>query len=89
MSTKEATRKIILLNQCARRSESKGDEVFAAWYSERARELEKTVRDTDKFLDKFFEYSEVRRNGGHSKRDNFISEWYEYEEEYSYNFSME
>ena len=41
-------------------------------------------QDIDRFLDGFLsEHEEVRTN---SSRDDFKSQWYSYEDEYSYNF---
>lgn len=90
MSTTNATKEIILLNQGARINASKGNDLLASWMSESAMELEKMVRDTDNFLDKFLADSKARHNKtSHSKRNAFASDWYAYEDEYAYNFSME
>lgn len=46
----------------------------------------KIQADIDNFLDKFLSSSESRKTSRPSRRENFSSQWYDYEEEYSYNF---
>lgn len=42
--------------------------------------------DIDNFLDRFLSTSESRRTSKPSRKEDFSSQWYDYEEEYSYNF---
>ena len=42
--------------------------------------------DIDNFLDCFLSTSENRRTSKQSKKEDFSSQWYDYEEEYFYNF---
>lgn len=42
--------------------------------------------DIDNFLDCFLSTSESRRTSKPSRKEDFSSQWYDYEEEYSYNF---
>ena len=42
--------------------------------------------DIDRFLDKFLSTSESRRTSRPSRKEDFSSQWYEYEEEALSNF---
>ena len=49
-------------------------------------ESAKIKQDIDRFLDGFLSSSEDRHTTTTSSRAEFNSQWYSYEDEYSYNF---
>lgn len=47
---------------------------------------QKIQSDINNFLDGFLSTSDSRRMSRPTRKDDFSSQWYEYEEEYLYNF---
>lgn len=47
---------------------------------------QKIQQSNDRFLDRFLSTSESRRTSKPSRKEDFSSQWYDYEEEYAYNF---
>lgn len=75
------------LNLRAEHHESQGNTLLASWMRESAEYFQTLKHDIDMALDNMSlgNYELSRR----SRREEFASEWYGYEEEYAYNWHGE
>lgn len=62
---------------------SAGNVTLASWMHESAEYYHSIQQSNEKFLDKFLVREETVK---HTRREEFSSQWYAYEEEYAYNF---
>lgn len=75
--------KIEKLYRGSRINASAGNVTLASWMHESAEYYHSIQQSNENFLDKFLVREETVK---HTRREEFTSQWYEYEEEYSFNF---
>ena len=76
---------VVMLRTSAKHHEEAGNNLLASWMKSSAKHFEDVARRTNAMLDKMAlgNYETVST----SRRGQFAHDWYEYEDEYSYNFS--
>lgn len=77
--------KIEKLYRGSRINASAGNVTLASWMHESAEYYHSIQQSNEEFLDKFLVREETK-TVRHTRREEFTSQWYEYEEEYSFNF---
>lgn len=79
------TKQVQMLKTSAKHHEAQGNSLLASWMKSSAEHFEEVARRTNQVLDNMalgnYEYTSMSRRG------QFAHDWYEYEDEYSYNFN--
>ena len=72
------------LNISAKKHEEQGNTLLASWMRESAEHFKNMKHEIDSMLDDMAlgNYERSRR----SRREEYAHDWFDYEEEYSYNF---
>lgn len=85
MTTTQMALQSRALNISAKKHEEQGNTLLASWMHESAEHFKNLKHEIDEKLDSMAlgNYISSKR----SRREEFASDWFDYEEEYAYNFS--